>query len=194
MDNNDKPAKAKTGRENMNCKKLEIDGFYKCVRNFSDLGTGRRSKKVLVGDSEDARTSHFSFVANIKENSPSWSEITFTNREIFYLRSETVRGKRAFIFLWNELTEDLWFRQIERTKLLEWRETAKPQDRIAMDELIVGETGSECRICHLPDFAIFNLRQIQLETMKLSLSQLRKLTSLIDLPVSREPAVAAKVA
>jgi hypothetical protein len=79
-------------------------------------------------------------------------------------------------------------------KLLEWRETAKPQDRIAMDDLIVAETESEGRICHRPDFAIFNLRQVQLEVMKLSLPQLRKLTSLIDVPVSAEPVVAAKVA
>jgi hypothetical protein len=178
----------------MNYKKLDTDGFYKCVRNFDDLGTGRKHKKVLVGDSEDARTSHFSFVTDIRHNWPSWNEVIFKNREVFYIPSETVRGKRAFIFLWNELTEDLWFRQTERTKLLEWIGTAQPQDVTAMAELIVEESGSECRICKHPDFAIFNLQPVQLEIMKLSLSQLRKLTSLIGLPVSAEIVATAKAA
>lgn len=121
----------------MNNKQFDVDSLYKCVRNFRDLGTGRKSEKVLVGDSDDARTSHFSFVANILYNRPSCNEVKFTNGEVFYISSEIVRSKPAHIFLWNELTADLWFRQKERTKILEWLKTARPQDGIVMAKFIV---------------------------------------------------------
>jgi hypothetical protein len=178
----------------MKFQKLEFDSFYKCVLNFDDLGTGRKGKKVLVGDSDDARSSHFSFAANIRHNWPSWNEVKFTNGEVLYLPSATIRGKRVYVFLWNEMTADLWFQQIERTKILDWLQTAQPQDVIALANLIVELTGSECRICQHPDFAIFSAQPIQIEIRKLSLSQLRALTSLIDPHVSAESVKFAKAA
>jgi hypothetical protein len=51
-------------------------------------------------------------------------------------------GQPAYIFPWNELTEDLWNRQREREILLEWMGAAELQDRTVMAALIVEQTQS----------------------------------------------------
>jgi hypothetical protein len=178
----------------MTYEKLDYNCFYKPVQNFSDLGTGRKSEKILLGDSDDARSSRFSFVASILHNWPSRNEVKFTNGEILNISSQTIRGKRAYAFSWNELTEDLWLQQVERTRLLNCFETAEPLDSIAMGVIVFQQNESDIRICHHPDFAVLNLRQIQIEIMKLSLLQLRKLNSQIGERTRTTPVEPAIVA
>jgi hypothetical protein len=100
------------------------DEMYKCVRSrlFWELGTGRSRRKVLVGDSEDARSATFSFVGEVSHNWTSHRQVRLKADgvvKIFDISSQTVDGKPAYIFFWNEPTEDLWYRQLEGEKLLE---------------------------------------------------------------------------
>src|SRR5258708_3726461 len=154
---------------------FDIEEKYKCVRRFSDLGTGRDRKRILVGDSDDARTASFSFVGDVDHNWPSWNEVGIRVGNailIFYTSTQTIHGKPANIFFWNELTADLWFQQVERQKLSKWIETAvavEPRDFIGMAELIVELTESEYRVETYPGFARVNLPKVQIELRKLPL-------------------------
>ena len=175
-------------------KNLDTDSLYKSVQNFRELGTGRKSRKVIVGDSDDARTSTFSFVAHIRHNWPSWNQVIFTNGEVFHISSQTIRGKCVCVFFWNELTEDLWLRQVERKRLFEWLETARPEDVLALADLLDERSGSESRVWRLPELAGFYVRAIQIEIWKSNLRELRQLTGVIDQPVSTVPIESAKAA
>lgn len=176
----------------MSNEKSAFEEKYRCIRRFEDLGTGRDRKKILVGDSEDARTSTFSFVGDVHHNWPSWNEVGVqvgNAIKTFYTATQTIQGKTAYIFLWNELTADLWFQQVERQKLLDWIETAatvEPRDFIGMAELIVELTESEYRVCAYPGLESLNLSQVQIELRKLQLPALRKLNSLITLERSAD--------
>ena len=184
----------------MSDEKFNVEDSYKCVRKLGDLGTGRHGRSVLVGDSEDARTAHFSFATNIRHNWPSWNIVVFANGKILNIISQTVDGTPVHIFLWNELTGDLWLRQIEREKLLKWTATAvtaEPRNFVAMAELIVEQTESEYRVthpawCSLKFWCSFHLRRIEMEIRKLSLPALRKLNGLIDVRGSVNPVESAK--
>jgi hypothetical protein len=185
----------------------DIEKLYKCVRSFWELGTGRKRRTVLVGDSEDARTSNFSFAGCVHQNWPCKGQVTLRNdhgtEALLWASTQTVDGKcahlffwngqPAYMFFWNELTEDLWHRQLERTRLWEWIRTAEPEDREAMAELIVEETQSGYRatVYSIPQFTDGvrmgckvhkmpwpDLQRIEIEIRKLSVPALRKLNSL----------------
>jgi hypothetical protein len=179
---------------------FDIEKMYKCIRRFQDLGTGRDRRRILVGDSDDARTSTFSFVGDVDHNWPSWNEVRIrvgNAVKIFYTATQTIHGKSANIFFWNELTEDLWFQQVERQKLVEWIETAataEPPNFIGMAELILELTESGYRLETYPGFARVNLPQIRVELRKLPLPALRKLNSLIGLECSADLAKSATAA
>lgn len=168
----------------MSKEKIEyIQALYKCVGRYRDLGTGRTKRKILVGDSDDARTSFFSFEGNVHHN---WqNEIGLKSKDgagTFYTATQTFHGRRAFIFFWNELTADLWFRQIERQRIMEWFDTSlisEPRDSVAMAELIVEVTKGDYRVSTYPGTEITNLKPIQIEVMKLSLRELRMLNNLV---------------
>lgn len=164
-----------------------IDEMYKSVRRFADLGTGRKSRKVVVGDSPDARTATFRFVGNIHHNWPSWNEVGIRTEDgrtkLFYTKTQTVNGNPAHIFFWNELTANLWLEQVERQKLLKWFEVGiqeKPRDSITMMELVVELTGSKYPIERYPDAAGVNLKQFQIELRKLNLSALQELNQIVN--------------
>jgi hypothetical protein len=199
------PAAAETIKE-----ASDIEKMYKCVRSLRELGDGRRRTTVLVGDSEDGRTSDFGFAGCVHQNWPCKRQVTLKNGDrtqtLFWASTQTVDGKfaysffwngqPAYMFFWNELTEDLWHRQLERTRLWEWIRTAGPKDREAMGELIVEHTQSGYRACvyTIPKFAGGvrigstvlrlpwpDLLRIEIEIRKLSVPDLRKLNSLISL-------------
>jgi hypothetical protein len=138
----------------MRIEKLNPETMYTCAATIRSLGNGRNFHKVLVGDSDDARTAHYYYVGNIYQNWPSWKflRIKVGDRlKRLDIPKPTINGKPVYIFFWNELTADLWFRQIEREKLLSWFEVAEPDDGIAMAELIFHEAESEHRgICPSP--------------------------------------------
>jgi hypothetical protein len=146
----------------------------------------------------------------VYQNWPCKKQVTLKNGDrtqtLFWASTQTVdgnlaysffwNGKPAYMFPWNELTADLWHRQLERTKLWEWIRTAEPQDREAMAELIVEQTQSEYRafVYSIPQFTGGvitgskmvrlpwpDLLRIEIEIRKLSLPDLRKLNSLISL-------------
>ncbi len=158
-----------------------VEEMYKSVRKFQDLGTGRNCRKILVGDSDDARTSNFKFVGHVHQNWPSWKQLTFrvgAAIKTFDTATQTLNGNPAYIFLWNDLTEALWLRQVEREKLLAWISAAEPHDQIGMAELIVEETESKYRVCTYPGLAQMAVSRIRIEILKLSLQELRRLNSL----------------
>lgn len=166
----------------MSKQESNIETMYKAVRNFQTLGTGRDYRKVIVGDSDDARTASLSFEGNVYQNWPSWRQVTIKtgdNLKTFDTATHTLNGKAAYIFFWNELTADLWFQQVEREKILEYCKSAEPKDAVGMEELIVEETGAEYRVCVHPAWAAMNLKRIEMEVRRLSLRSLRKLNSLI---------------
>ena len=196
----------------------DIEKLYKCVRSFLELGDrrGRPSRhrlrpteSVLVGDSEDARTSNFSFMGYVYQNWPSKRQVTLKNdnrtQTVSWASTQTVDGKYAYSFLWNgkpaymfpwnELTEDLWHRQFERTRLWEGIRTAEPQDLEAMAELIVEQTksGYQAIVYLVPQYSGGvktgttvmrshwpDWSRMERELMKLSVPDLRKLNSLIS--------------
>jgi hypothetical protein len=87
---------------------------------------------------------------------PSWKEVGFKTGdgriETFCSVTQTVSRNPAYIFFWNELTENLWLLQLERQKLLSWFETAtgtEPRNSIAVAELIVELTESKYRVRRL---------------------------------------------
>lgn len=163
-----------------------IDEMYKSVRRFADLGTGRKGRKVLVGDSPDARTATFRFAGKIHHNWPSWNEIGIRTADgrtkKFYTTTQTVNGNLAYIFFLNELTSNLWLEQVERQKLLNWFEVAiqdEPLNSITMMELVVESTASKYPIETYPGAAHVNLQRFQIEVRKLHLSDLKELNSLV---------------
>jgi hypothetical protein len=191
----------------------DIEKLYRCVRRVEELGDGRKRRRFgrkrpwfLVGDSEDARTSNFSFAGYVYRNWECKRQVTLRKGDrtqtLFWASTQTVDGKfansffrngqPAYIFLWNELTKDLWHRQLERTKLWEWVRTAAPKDRKAMAELIVEQTQSGYRplVYSIPQFTGGvitgstviespwpDLLQIEIEIRNLSLPALRQLNS-----------------
>ena len=181
----------------MSKQESNVETMYKAVRTFRALGTGRDYRRVLVGDSDDARTATFSFEGNVHQNWPSWRQVTIKtgdNLKIFDTATHTLNGKAAFILFWNELTSDLWFRQIERERLLKYCKSAELNDASGMEELIVEETGAEYRVCVHPAWASFNLQRIEIEIRKLSLRSLRKLSILIAAVDSQCPVAPMKAA
>ena len=198
----------------------DIENLYRSVWNFWDLGTGRKRATVLVGDSEDARTSEFIFMGYVYQNWPCKRQVTLKNgnrmQTLFWASTHAVdgkfaysffwNGKPAYMFPWNELTEDLWRRQIERTRLWEWIRTAASQDREAMSELIVEQTQSGYRavVCSIPQYTGGirtgskvlrlpwpDLLRIEIEIRKLSLPALRQLNSLASLGHRSQPGTSA---
>src|SRR4051794_38042766 len=90
-------------REAMKTEILDVETMFRCVRNFSELGTGREGKKILVGDSEDARTARIFFVGKVFQNWPSWRTIkikTDLGIKTFDTATETFNGKPAYVFFW----------------------------------------------------------------------------------------------
>jgi len=97
----------------MSSEKLNIEPMYKSVCRFRDLGTGRDYRKVLVGDADVARIAAFSFVGNVCQNWPSWRQVTIKTGDdlkTFDTATRTINGQPAYLFHWNDLTSDLWFR------------------------------------------------------------------------------------
>ena len=173
----------------------KVDDYCKCVSDYRVLGSGRKRKKVLVGDSDDARTANFWFVTNVHQNRPACREVVFANGEVFRTTTKAVHGKRAYIFLCNELVDHLHLLQVERAKLLAWLETAPLSVEMAMADLIVEETGCEYRIDDSPlDFECRGRAPLLLEITKLTMPQLRRLTSLIDQPLPVETVASALAA
>jgi len=173
---------------------VQADNYCKCVRDYHLLGTGRNRKKVLIGDSDDARTATFLYFTRVHQNWPSWKRVVFSNGEVLYTSHGTMRGNHVYVFLLNDMTESLWHLKTERTKLLEWFENAQFPDEIAMADLIFTETDCQFRVFQHPDdFAICTRRRIPMEIMKLSLLQLRKLNNLIGVrpPVEFAPSANA---
>ncbi len=171
----------------------EVQLFKNCSlfgSGYAGLGTGRDFRRVLIGSTNDARTATFYFVGNISNNWPSWNKI-FVKVEnyikTFDIANRTINGRPAFFFFLNELTEDLWRRQNERQKLLNWIETARPQDFIAIAELILEQTGAEYQLCKYPGFEKVNLGRIRIEIRKLAVPTLRRLNSLIDVEGREDP-------
>ena len=166
----------------MSRESFDIQSMYRSVRKFSELGTGREGKKILVGDSEDARTGEIFFVGNVFQNWPSWRTIkikTDAGIKTFDTSAGTIDGQPVYIFLWNELTADLWFQAVERKKLFDWLKTANTQDQIGMSELIADETGAKNLVCNIPGvLAWVDWRRVQIETRKLNSAALRRLNSL----------------
>jgi hypothetical protein len=177
---------------------FDFEEMYKAVENFRSLGTGREHNKVLVGTTSDARTATFICVGNISRNWPSWNQIrikTEHNRiKVFDLATKTVNGQPAYIFHWNELTTDLWYRQKVLWNLQRGIEAlicTVPRDFIGMSELIVEETGSEYRLVKYPGLERANLIPILIEIRKLSVPSLRQLNSLIAMDSSSASSTAA---
>ncbi|HUE01695.1 MAG TPA: hypothetical protein VMR62_19140 [Bryobacteraceae bacterium] len=57
----------------------DIEKLYRCVRGPEDLGTGKKRASVIVGDSEDARTSNFSFAGYVHQNWPFKGQVTLND-------------------------------------------------------------------------------------------------------------------
>jgi hypothetical protein len=115
------------------------EALYRAVDKFSALGTGRNRRKVLIGDSQDARTAKLLAVGNIYQNLPSQKIIkikTDSNIIAYDISSKTVFGKPAYIFHWNHLTADLWSLQMEREKFWHQYDKANKKDQLAMAELV----------------------------------------------------------
>src|ERR1035437_8774353 len=101
--------------------------MYKCVRSLRELGDGRRRTTVLVGDSEDGRTSDFGFAGCVHQNWPCKRQVTLKNGDrtqtLFGVSTQTVACNFAFSFFWNghlafiffgkNLREVLWPPQFE---------------------------------------------------------------------------------
>ena len=205
----------------------DIEKLYRCVRSYLELGDrrGRPSRykprpatRVLVGDSEDARTSKFSFMGYVYQNWECKRRVTLKHGDqmqtLFWTSTQTVNGtfaysffwngQPAYMFPWNELTEGLWNRQCEREILLEWMRAEELQDRTAMAELIVEQTqsGYSPSVDSRPQFTNGvitgwtrrklswpNWSRIETEIAKLSVPDLRKLNSLVSVHQS-EPKTA----
>jgi hypothetical protein len=180
---------SRIGEKVMDHKTSNIENLYKCVRDFRKLGTGRKGCRVLVGDSEDARTCHFNFETTIRHNWPSCNKVEFTNGKTFDTSLQSLGWCKVYIFFWNPLTADLYFRQEEEKKIVAWLEMALPEDAKAMSVLIVEKCGAGCWIDPRPDFTGKHLREIQIGIRMLSLQQLRELTSLIDQRLPTVPVV-----
>jgi hypothetical protein len=190
----------------------DIEELYESVSSVQELGTGRKRKSFFVGDTEDARTATLIFAGYVYQNWWCHRKVTLRNGDrlllLFWSYTKAVdgsftvsfswNGKAVFLFYRNELTEDLWQRQLERAKLWEWFRTAKPQDRVAMAELVVEQTESGYRgFCRLPQFtggvltgwrtlrfpSWPDLARIEIEIMKLSVPALRKLNSVTSVDV-----------
>ena len=165
--------------------KVDINSFYRAIKNFKDLGSGRKKKRVLVGESADARTAKFIFVGYVCNNWPSWKQVTIQGEGktvlTFDTARETVYGKPAYIFPWNDLTEDLWLTQVEREKLLNRLGLLSPSDFIAVGQWVCELSGSDIKIANIPEWVSFYYGSVQIEIHRLSLPALRLLNSVVEM-------------
>ncbi len=84
-----------------NIKTFDYALLCNAVTDFSELGTGRDKKKVILGESsDDARVATFLSVKRIAHNWPSWGEIEFTNGQKPSIANSTIGWppRRVFIF------------------------------------------------------------------------------------------------
>ena len=145
------------------------------------LGTGRYKHRVLIGDNDDARTAHFYFESRVRHNWPSYDKVTFANGKFLNISSPTIAGRPVYIFEWNELIADLWYRQQTREKILSWVEVAKvtrPGDLAVLADLLVEENRAVRP--HLYSYRRdSDSDRINLELRKLSLRQLNQFSDLL---------------
>lgn len=163
--------------------------LYFCVQKFSELGTGRQKYQVVVGDDPDARKANFYFTGRIWCNWPSLNELSIRTLDrglmTINISARTYRGKPAYVFLWNELVEDRWNHQQERTKL--WNGFKRCIDSgdfplaAVIADLVRIQAGRPAPFSSLkyPQFIRLDIEKVKTFLLTLAASQLRELNDAI---------------
>ncbi len=152
---------------------------FVCLTHFSFLN-GRRKQWVLVGDNPDARLANFWFRTRVINNWPSqWHTrykqgyIKFENGERFDLETNSIRGKRVFIFEDSHEVYIRYRRQILGKAIRDALDSIPPSDRMDAMRQIHEQTKAA-----LPN-RCFGLLQVQALLLALSVSQLENLEQII---------------
>ena len=159
------------------------NNWYECLKDFSHLN-GREKQQIAVADSADARTGRFLFLDRVKHNWPSqWHTRYkcgyiefFENYKKFDLQNQTIGGNKVFLFPITPQIHNLHSRQTFGEKIIHSMNEMAPNDRSAAERLI--HDLADPKGCN----RFFRWSDAYALLPALSLSQLRDLAELFDVP------------
>jgi len=154
--------------------------WYEPLSSFRSL-SGWSSQRIAVGDTPDARTAKILFVSTVRHGWPSKNRIIFRNGEVFFISSQTHRGKKVFLFYSSVEIDHRLRRQRAENTILSHVEKAPPEELEVIAELVTttANPGHAPRYLHIPTIAMQVIRQ---SLPDLSLSEVESITSLLGWP------------
>jgi len=160
--------------------------WFECLKAFDHLN-GREKQHIAVGDSADARTARFLFLAHVKHNWPSqWRTrykdgyIEFEeNRKKFDRQKQTIRGKPVFLFIVTPEIYILWRRQTLEDKIKHSMNEMSADDRLAAAHLVRELAGSK------DGNQAIRRPPLHAHLLALSVSELEGLAGLFEMPSGR---------
>ena len=155
------------------------------MTDFHKLGTGHK-KRTFVAVTEEFR---ILFVARLLHNTIQTSKtVKFENGKVFHTDTETIGGRKIYLFAPSEILMEEWNRQNESDRVEEWMKDAVPHDIFAFLDCVAVE-----RQVAQPKYRHEFMRKVAKNEICqhlqfLSLPELRRLTSVITLGKSGQAA------
>lgn len=155
------------------------------ITDFQKLGTGHK-KRTFVAVTEEFR---ILFVARLLHNNIQTSKtVKFENGQLFHTDTGTVAGRKIYFFAPSEILMEEWNRQNESDRIEEWMKDAVPQDIFAFLDCVAAER-QVAQPKHRHEF----MREVAKNEIRqhlqfLSLTELRRLTSIISFGKSGQAA------
>ncbi|HEV2381187.1 MAG TPA: hypothetical protein VG206_15505 [Terriglobia bacterium] len=120
---------------------------FGCMKDFRHLN-GRRKQIVVIANEPDIRTSKFLCKTRVKHYYPSqWHTryrqgyMEFENSQKFDLETESVNGKRVYLFEFTQCVEIVFLRQTAKNTILETLRKAPDAEREPMADLMAEQAG-----------------------------------------------------
>jgi hypothetical protein len=156
--------------------------WYEPISSISHLN-GWRSPEIAVGDSPDARTCRFLFIAKVLHGWPSKDRIIFTNREVFWMSSQTVRGRKAFLFASSQELLHRFRRLRAEDTILSYAEKASKDELESLADLIL-RTAIPKTVASSVMVRVFPVKTIHQNLPDLSLSEIEDVAALVQWPAA----------
>jgi hypothetical protein len=146
------------------------------ITDFRTLGTGRKKKTVVAADGN-----RILFIARVSHRNLATSKtVRFDNGKPFHTDSETIGGRKVYLFWPCEFLTDEWERQCKIDEIEVWIKDAAVKDVFTFLDCVTLVCQKRQPGYHLHVILVFAQKEIKLHLEFLSLPELRLLTSILD--------------
>jgi hypothetical protein len=154
--------------------------WYVPLSSFSSLN-GWKSQRIAVGDSPDGRTCRLLFVEKVRHGWQSQDRIIFANREVFRISSQTIRGKKVFLFPYSTEIAHYFRRRRAEDVILSYAANASPSECADLTDFVVRTVEPNTSISYL-SIKTIAMTTLQQYLADLSLAEVEIIAELLVRP------------